>query len=66
VSKVLATTPMILALAEQGRLDLDRPLTHAVPDLRRYDVAGAADSPPRQRHLRIAPRHGDAVIAASR
>ncbi|HEX7695138.1 MAG TPA: serine hydrolase domain-containing protein, partial [Sphingomonas sp.] len=27
VSKVIATTTMILTLADQGRLDLDRPLT---------------------------------------
>ena len=31
------------ALAEQGRLDLDRPLTDAIPDLRQYDVANAAE-----------------------
>jgi CubicO group peptidase (beta-lactamase class C family) len=43
VSKVIATTTMILALAEQGRLDLDRPLTDAIPDLRQYDVEGAAE-----------------------
>jgi CubicO group peptidase (beta-lactamase class C family) len=43
LTKVIATTPMILALAEQGRLDLDRPLTDAIPDLRQYDVEGAAE-----------------------
>ncbi|QAY76199.1 serine hydrolase [Sphingosinicella sp. BN140058] len=43
VSKVIATTTMILTLAEQGRLDLDRPLTDAIPDLRQYDVTGAAE-----------------------
>lgn len=43
VSKVIATTTMILALAEQGKLDLDRPLTDAIPDLRQYDVANAAE-----------------------
>ena len=43
VSKVIATTTMILSLAEQGRIDLDRPLTDAIPDLRQYDVAGAAE-----------------------
>ena len=32
VTKVIATTMMILALADQGRLDLDRPLTDAIPD----------------------------------
>jgi len=43
VSKVIATTTMILQLAEQGKLDLDRPLTDAIPDLRQYDVAHAAE-----------------------
>ena len=43
LSKVIATTTMILKLAEEGRLDLDRPLTDAIPDLRQYDVAGAAE-----------------------
>ncbi|MDF2385981.1 beta-lactamase family protein [Nostoc ellipsosporum NOK] len=41
VSKVVATTTMILRLAEEGRIDLDAPLTTAIPDLRQYDVAGA-------------------------
>ncbi len=43
VSKVIATTTMILRLADEGRVDLDRPLTDAIPDLRQYDVAGAAE-----------------------
>ena len=43
VSKVIATTTMILRLTEQGRIDLDRPLTDAIPDLRQYDVAEAAE-----------------------
>lgn len=43
VSKVIATTTMILTLAEQGRIELDRPLTDAIPDLRQYDVANAAE-----------------------
>lgn len=43
LSKVIATTVMILRLTEQGRIDLDRPLTDAIPDLRQYDVAGAAE-----------------------
>lgn len=43
VSKVIATTTMILKLADEGRLDLDRPLTDAISDLRQYDVAGAAE-----------------------
>lgn len=43
VSKVIATTTMILELAEQGRLDLDAPLTSVIPDLRQYDVEHAAE-----------------------
>ncbi len=43
VSKVIATTTMILKLADQGRIDLDRPLTDAIPDLRQYDVANAPE-----------------------
>lgn len=43
VSKVIATTTMILRLADQGRLDLDAPLTTAIPDLRQYDLANAAE-----------------------
>ncbi|UZK65955.1 serine hydrolase domain-containing protein [Sphingomonas sp. M1-B02] len=43
VSKVIFTTTAILQLADQGRLDLDRPLTDAIPDLRQYDVANAPE-----------------------
>jgi CubicO group peptidase (beta-lactamase class C family) len=43
ITKVIFTTPAILALAEQGRIDLDRPLTDAIPDLRQYDVANAPE-----------------------
>lgn len=43
LSKVIATTTIILKLAEAGRLDLERPLTDAIPDLRQYDVANAAE-----------------------
>jgi CubicO group peptidase (beta-lactamase class C family) len=43
VSKVIATTTMTLALADQGKLDLDRPLTDAIPDLRQYDPVGAPE-----------------------
>jgi CubicO group peptidase (beta-lactamase class C family) len=43
LTKVIATTPMILALADRGALDLDRPLTDAISDLRQYDVASAAE-----------------------
>ncbi|HEX9964871.1 MAG TPA: serine hydrolase domain-containing protein [Allosphingosinicella sp.] len=43
LTKVIATTQMVLRLAGEGRLDLDRPLTDAIPDLRQYDVEGAAE-----------------------
>jgi CubicO group peptidase (beta-lactamase class C family) len=43
VSKVIFTTTAILRLAEEGKLDLDRPVTDAIPDLRQYDVAEAPE-----------------------
>lgn len=43
VSKVIATTTMILRLADDGSIDLDRPLTDAIPDLRQYDIENAAE-----------------------
>ena len=43
LTKVIATTTIILKLADQGRLDLDRPLADAIPDLRQYDVESAAE-----------------------
>lgn len=43
VSKVIATTPIILGLAEQGRIGLDDFLTTAIPDLRQYDEVGALE-----------------------
>lgn len=43
VSKVIATTSFVLRLADEGVLDLDRPLTDAIPDLRQYDVANARE-----------------------
>lgn len=43
VSKVIATTSFVLRLADEGRIDLDRPLTDAIPDLRQYDVANAPE-----------------------
>jgi CubicO group peptidase (beta-lactamase class C family) len=43
VSKVIATTMFVLQLAHEGRIDLDRPLTDAIPDLRQYDVANAPE-----------------------
>ncbi|MDB5696460.1 MAG: class beta-lactamase-related serine hydrolase [Sphingomonas bacterium] len=39
LTKPIATATMVLTLAEQGRIDLDRPLTDAMPDLRQYDMA---------------------------
>jgi len=43
LTKVIATTTMVLRLADEGRIDLGRPLTDAIPDLRQYDVDGAAE-----------------------
>ncbi|PBB27649.1 MULTISPECIES: serine hydrolase [unclassified Mesorhizobium] len=38
LTKVIFTTPRILALAETGVIDLDAPLTSVLPDLRQYDA----------------------------
>lgn len=43
LTKVVFTTTAILRLVEQGRIGLDDPLTVAIPDLRQYDVANAAE-----------------------
>ena len=43
LTKVIFTTTAILRLVEQGRIGLDDPLTAAIPDLRQYDVGGAAE-----------------------
>jgi CubicO group peptidase (beta-lactamase class C family) len=43
VSKVIATTSMILRLADRGSIGLDRPLTDAIPDLRQYEMDKAAE-----------------------
>ncbi len=43
LTKVIATTSMILSLAASGQLDLDAPLTTAIPDLRQYDITGAPE-----------------------
>ena len=43
LTKVVFTTTTILRLAEVGRIGLDDPLTVAIPDLRQYDVANAAE-----------------------
>jgi CubicO group peptidase (beta-lactamase class C family) len=37
LTKVIFTTPRILALAEAGIIDLDAPLVSVLPDLRQYD-----------------------------
>ncbi|GLQ11007.1 esterase [Devosia yakushimensis] len=37
LTKVLFTTPAILALADAGTIDLDAPLTTVLPDLRHYN-----------------------------
>lgn len=39
LTKVLFTTPAILALVSQGRIGLDDGLAAAIPDLRQYDLA---------------------------
>ena len=39
LTKVVFTTPRILALAAEGAIDLDAPLTTLLPDLRQYDPA---------------------------
>ena len=41
LTKVIFTTPRILALAEAGAIDLDAPLTTVIPDLRQYNPDGA-------------------------
>ena len=43
LTKVIFTAPTILTLSEQGRIDLDGPLTDALPDLRQYDIANARE-----------------------
>lgn len=43
LTKVIATTPAILRMADDARLDLDQPLADIIPDLRQYDVAGARE-----------------------
>lgn len=41
LTKVIFTTPRILSLAEAGAIDLDAPLTSAIPDLRQYNPDNA-------------------------
>lgn len=43
LTKVIFTTTAILRLVEAGRIGLDDPLCLAIPDLRQYDVSGAAE-----------------------
>jgi len=43
LTKVVFTTTAILRLVESGRIGLDEPIAGAIPDLRQYDVAGAAE-----------------------
>jgi CubicO group peptidase (beta-lactamase class C family) len=43
LTKPIFTTTAILRLVEAGRIALDDPLTRAIPDLRQYDVATAAE-----------------------
>ncbi|TJV43147.1 MAG: serine hydrolase [Mesorhizobium sp.] len=38
LTKIIFTTPRILALAEAGLIDLDAPLISVLPDLRQYDA----------------------------
>jgi len=38
LTKVIFTTPRILAYAQAGRIDLDAPLISVLPDLRQYDA----------------------------
>ncbi|MBZ9981972.1 MULTISPECIES: serine hydrolase [unclassified Mesorhizobium] len=39
LTKVIFTTPRILALAQDGAIDLDAPLVSVLPDLRQYDAS---------------------------
>lgn len=41
LTKVIFTTPRILALAEAGTIDLDAPLTSVIPDFRQYNPDNA-------------------------
>ena len=43
LAKVMATSMMILKLADDGLIGLDCPLTDAIPDLRQIDPANAAE-----------------------
>lgn len=41
LTKVIFTTTRILQLVEDGRIGLDDPVAHAIPDLRQYDLNAA-------------------------
>jgi CubicO group peptidase (beta-lactamase class C family) len=43
LTKVIFTTTAVLRLVEEGRIGLDDPLASAIPDLRQYHVAVAAE-----------------------
>jgi CubicO group peptidase (beta-lactamase class C family) len=43
LTKVIFTTRAILAQVDAGQIALDDPLARAIPDLRQYDVANAAE-----------------------
>ena len=43
LTKVIATTTMILEMSEFGTIELDEFITSAMPDLRQYDEIGAAE-----------------------
>ncbi len=61
LTKVIFTTTAILRLVEAGRIGLDDPLTVALPDLRQYDVAGAAERRLTFRHCLSHQTHLPAV-----
>ncbi|WP_425228727.1 serine hydrolase domain-containing protein [Sphingomonas sp.] len=43
LTKPIFTATAILTLAKERRIDLDRPLTDAIPDLRQYDITTAPE-----------------------
>ena len=53
LTKVLFTTPAILDLVAGGQIGLDEPLTHAIPDLRQYQL----DAPERRLTVRQCLAH---------
>jgi CubicO group peptidase (beta-lactamase class C family) len=61
LTKVVFTTTAIMRLVEQGRIGLDDRLTVAIPDLRQYDAAGAAERQLTFRHCLAHHTHLPAV-----